>query len=93
MRLDARQGDTGWDVFDVPRCRSVPNVVAVDDESAELEVVDMPMRPGPGGCVATRVERAKRIAILPHQRLVLIDPVDDLGQEPSALTVEDVAWG
>ena len=34
MRLDARKGDTGWNVFDVPRCAEVKCCVWVDSDTA-----------------------------------------------------------
>jgi hypothetical protein len=69
MRLDARQGDTGWPCYDAKRCRMVENVLWVDDQTA---------RWGEMKTIYWDVEhQEERITIYPSRRLVIFNQVDD----------------
>ena len=76
MRLDARNGDHGWFVWDCRNCCSPHAVVYVDDVTAEWGQYALPLR-----LVGEEIEilhhRAQVIAILADKRTVLIDPVFD----------------
>jgi hypothetical protein len=98
MRLDARAGDTGWDVWHVPTCRQVRYCVWVDDDAAQYgawESVEQMQRAifvpsmlfGIFGSLSDQPEppthQAKRITIHADRRLVLIDPIED--EEPESV--------
>lgn len=87
MRVDAHRGDLGWSVWHVGRCDLLKDVVWVDDEMNAYWRLEQPLRVV-GDEVAGYLERARRIVILRDRRLVLIDPVEDVGngdviQEPA----------
>jgi hypothetical protein len=90
MRLDARNGDTNWQCFDVQRCALVHEVVWVDTDTATWGAPDL----SPGallatlvtGHLSTRTHYEKRIQIVPERRMVLFNPVDGDPDE----TVRDV---
>lgn len=90
MRLDARNGDSGWQCFDVQRCALVPEVVWVDSDTATWGSLDKT----PGGVLAmfitgrlpTITHFEKRIQIVPDRRMVLFNPIDGDPEE----TVRDV---
>lgn len=81
MRIDGRDGDTGWSVFDVPKAADVPLCVWVDDATAQYAVVPVDakrrMRYHVVKDIGPDVIQAQRIAILPAHQLVLINPVGD----------------
>lgn len=79
MRLDARKGDTGWNVFDCRRCCEVTYCVWVDDAAAEYGAWKSAdeHRTGLLRGGEPPVFKADRIAIITTSRLVLIDPIDD----------------
>jgi|JI10StandDraft_1071094.scaffolds.fasta_scaffold3074644_2 hypothetical protein len=78
MRIDARAGDTGWCVFHVPQAGVLKYVIWVDDETAMWCEFAHPLRLDRAtGSAATITHQAKAIRIIPADRLVLIDPVDD----------------
>ena len=64
-----------WTVFHVPTCSVVHNVVWVDDSSHKFSVSC-----GAMWCVG-HDEQAKKIVIFASRRLVMIDPLDDIGDE------------
>ena len=83
MRLDARKGDTGWFVFDVPHCAQIKCCVWVDSDTANYgawrshpSLLDVFLGEPP-------VHQAKLIRIDVAARTVLIDPVE--GAEPEAM--------
>ena len=90
MRLDARNGDTGWYVWHVGQARHVENAVWVDDDLARW--ADRPRLPVDPEIAE---HQAQRIAILPSRRLVLIDPVGNEHDERDRLVERDdvYAWG
>lgn len=86
MRLDARDGDTNWNVFHVEECYQLQRVVWVDDTSAQWGAYEG--RIGVEPHIVTH--QARRIEIYPDRKLVLINPVADSESE-SARMVEAVA--
>lgn len=79
MRLDARNGDSGWRVFDCRLIREVEYVVWVDDALAQYgawkDADDHKRGLLSGG--EPEVTQCDRIVIITDSRLVLIDPVAD----------------
>ncbi len=96
MRIDARKGDQGWDVFDVPACRRVERCVWVDDVLAQYgawpnaEAIVSAALFSFFGPQEPPVTQAKRIVLHADRRLVLIDPVEDSEPEADA-TTESIA--
>lgn len=79
VRLDARKGDTGWQVWDCRRAREVPYCVWVDDTLAQYGswLDELDHRRGLLSGQEPSVTQCDRIAIVTTSRLVLIDPIDD----------------
>ncbi len=77
MRLDSRKGDTGWFVFDVPRCIEVRYCVWVDSDSATYAAWTAPPNLLELHLGNPPVYHAKSIRIDVGARTVLIDPVED----------------
>jgi hypothetical protein len=76
MRLDGRNGDHPWYVWDCRRACEVKNVVWVDDATAQYAVYVMPFVVVCGE-VLFEERQAERISIITTSRLILIDPVAD----------------
>lgn len=72
MRLDARDGDTGWTVWHVEECRSVPDVLWVDDETARFCTIIIAFPH-----FLEQIHQAKKILIYTSRKLVLINPIAD----------------
>lgn len=85
MRLDARKGDTGWNVFDVPRCAEVKCCVWVDSDTATYAAWSEPLNLLELHLGNPPVHQAKLIRIDVAARTVLIDPVE--GAEPEAMNI------
>jgi hypothetical protein len=85
MRLDARNGNREWLVFDVKRCRQVREVVWCDDETAQW---GRHMRDLSGRVlmrhrtVVLQTVQEDRITIYPTRKLVLFNEVDDDDSAP-----------
>lgn len=79
MRLDARiQAVSGWWVYDAEACVVLRDVVWVDDEDNQYAVLANDLRPLPGDTYwPTRIHRARKIAIYPARKLVIINPIED----------------
>lgn len=76
MRLDARQGATGYFVWHVEECRHV-SCVWVDDETNQWGDYTRPFNwHGPDG-LGTTAHQARRIQIFLDRKLVLINPLAD----------------
>lgn len=93
MRIDARNGDTHWDVFHVPKAKQVKFCVWVDDQTAQYgawESLDQVRAAYMLGLASdgSPVHQATRILIVPDTRVVLIDPVDDSEPESVADVIE-----
>lgn len=92
-RLDSRNGDRGWQCFDVERCALITPVVFVDEESATWGESDL----SPEGQIFAFVRgepkvilhHEKRIRIVHGQRMVLFNSLDD-GDSSETETVYDV---
>lgn len=76
MRLDARNGDTGWNVYHAEFCSSVPNVLWIDDKLALWCDYAYPLV-AINGQLLTEVHAAKRIRIIASSRLAIINPIED----------------
>jgi hypothetical protein len=74
MRLDAQNGDTGWQCYDAKHCRMVPHVVWVDDETATWGC--MTGATTPFDWIIETVQE-DRISIYPSRRLVIFNEIDD----------------
>jgi hypothetical protein len=89
VKLDARNGDTGWPCYDAKRCHMVENVLWVNSGDATWgELVGFDGGPrAPVPVVATHQE--ERITIYPSRRIVIFNEVDDGAdggeQEPAAV--------
>lgn len=81
MRLGYSTLREGWTLFIVPEARAVRNPCFVDDESlAWGHVVELgAVLPGYG--IQCMHHATKRILVKAEQKLVLIDPVDDEGDD------------
>jgi hypothetical protein len=93
MRIDARNGDTHWDVFHVPTCKQVKYCVWVDDQTAQYgawQDLDQVRAAYMGGLAdgGPPVHQASRILIVPDTRVVLIDPIEDDEPESVADVIE-----
>lgn len=82
MRLDARKGDTGWNLWDVERCIVPKGVVWVDDETAQWGAHDKDSEGAFSYLVlygewSLITHQEKRIAIYPDRKLILFNPVAD----------------
>lgn len=89
MQLDARKGDTGWWVFNVPLAQEVKRCLWVDDETLEYCVYLPP--PYPLGLTEfpTVVHKAKRIDIRVMGKIVLINPVEDAAPRKRKVTTPE----
>lgn len=88
MRIDARNGHRGWQVFDVPRCQEIRYVVWVDDDAHQYAAFRLPLTPD-SVLAGPEVRSVRCVLIVPERRMVLIDPVDDTTDEAvSANAVE-----
>lgn len=85
MRLDARKGDVGWQVWHAELCCPVDNVIWIDSDSAEYEQYIFPYieslanaldRAVVGNGPQTRIIKAKRIVIYPERRFVVVNPIE-----------------
>jgi hypothetical protein len=76
MRLDARNGDKGWSIWDCRRACAIKGCVWVDDSLSEYGVYAQPYKMV-GGRLFINEFRADRIAIISESRLILIDPVSE----------------
>jgi hypothetical protein len=96
--LDARKGDTGYLVWDVPRACEVPFVLWVNDETAQYcRIVIDGVRMGNVGFVVDLdtgqkhdVVQARVIKIYPERRLVLVNPFE-LDDETEKTTPRELA--
>lgn len=86
MRLDARNGDVGWFVWDSRRCISPSHVVWCDDVSMQWggyrtrpDSAALMMSARKPDTLPTHTEA--HIVILPQHRLVLFNPVGDDSNE------------
>jgi hypothetical protein len=73
MRLDARNGDSGWPCYDAKRCCMVQRVMWVDDLDATWgELVGLTQR----GSFNVVTHQEERITIHQSRRLVVFNEVD-----------------
>lgn len=84
MRLDARKGDSNWQCYDVERGTIVTPVVWVDEASATWGAPDT--TPGAFllgaifGELITKTHYEKCIKVCLDGRIVLFNPLDDVGE-------------
>jgi hypothetical protein len=88
MRLDSRNGDRDWPVYDAEAMRFLKDVVWVDDMEAMYGKLKEPISVVNGELVL-ETHRARRIVIYPSRRLVVVNPVEDEADEQ--IGVEQVA--
>ena len=95
MRLDARKGDTGYDIWDVARCCRVERVLWVDTDSATWagyrradegrpESHETVMRWIAGDAP---IHQERRITVYPLRKLILFNELDDPPEESTPATV------
>jgi hypothetical protein len=82
MRLDARKGDTGWQVYDAKRCRKLEFVVWLDNSDATWGEFDDNV---PGRVI---VRQEDRITIYQSRRLVIFNEIDGVNDEQDQVVIE-----
>ena len=94
MRIDARVAgfDGGWRVWDVPACRPIETMVWCDDDFAQWgEYVQPYLLSADGTTVVTQTHQVERIHILPHKKLVLVNPVNEQFDEALVTMLAEIA--
>ena len=75
MRLDARNGDNDWEVHHAEYCCMLNYVTWVDDVTCQYaQIVGIDIL---AGCFLFHITQAKKIAIYPAKKLIVINPVED----------------
>lgn len=92
VRLDRTNAGPGWRAWHALQCRE-PVLTFADDETHQYGEPRVVL--GPDGLPARVIEvrrQAKCIRILPAQRLVLINPVDDEDVDAAMCIATGEAW-
>ena len=80
MRLDAQKGDRRWQVYHAEECALLKHVLWIDTDSAQWAEAVEPYRVVDGELLLS-VHQARKIDILADQRLVVINPIEDVERE------------
>lgn len=87
MIVHASTNTVSWCVLHVPTCRTLKNVVWVDDETAQWGEFTGKVS---GFHWEEATHQAKKIVILPQRQLILIDPVEDADDQDIVTTEKEL---